>query len=364
MTRHALVVFFLMGGARTSAQSIHDAGSHCALAGPISGSSATGLTAEAGFECQAYGSGRTPWVADHALHVGYAFGPGGIVGNYTGTVRPVGGSPIWSLHIDGASAEYSWFYGIGNETGHPLGDHDYRAREARVVIAPSIAFQPVSHLTVSLGPEIRYRDAERFLPRYFAETQPYGSGQFGVVDGRVSAVYDTRDPGYVDSSGFRIEVSGRNVPGAWDALHAYGTGHAEVAGYTKIPGTPLTINLRAGGDKVWGVAPYQDLAHVGGAGTVRAFFPGRFSGNAAAYQESELFLALGRFNIIAPSTVGILGLNDVGRVSVPGEHSSTWHDGYGGGVWGSFLDRRYFITAVVAHSVEFTEFDAGFGFGW
>ena len=78
MTRHALVVFFLVGGAMAYAQSIRDTGSRCALAGPISGSSATGLTAEAGFACQVYSSGRTPWVADHALHVGARSSTGAI----------------------------------------------------------------------------------------------------------------------------------------------------------------------------------------------------------------------------------------------------------------------------------------------
>jgi hypothetical protein len=343
---------------------LRDAGSWCVPINPASLSSASGFTLEDGVECQAYGFRRIPWAIDNIISAGFTFGPGGIVGSYTGSIRAVGGSPIWSLHVDGTSAEYTWFYGIGNETSRPRPDNDFRAREARVIVAPSIAIQPFSYLTLAIAPEMRYRRAEQILPTYFASTRPYGSGSFGLVDGRLSAVFDTHGEGYSDASRLRIEASGRGVPGAWDARQAYGTAHAEIAWYAPMPNTPLALDVRAGGDKVWGTAPYQDLAHIGGTGTVRGFFPGRFSGDAAAYEESQLFLSLGQITLIAPSTVGILGLNDVGRVFAPGEHSSRWHDGYGGGLWAAFSGRRYLVTVTVAHSVERTVLDAGFGLGW
>ena len=346
---------------------LRDAGSWCIPTNPASFSSTAGFTLENGMDCQAYGFRRIPWAIDNVINVGFTFGPGGIVGDYTGSIRAVGGSPIYSFHVDGTSAEYTWYYGIGNGTGHPLSDDSYRARESRVTVAPSVGIEPISHLTLTIAPELRYRDAEQILPAYFATTpHPYGSGKFGVVDGKFSAVYDTRGTTYADSSGFRLELSGRGVPSAWDATSAYGTAHAEVAGFALIPKTPLTIDLRAGGDKLWGsLAPYQDLPHIGGTGTVRGFFPGRFTGNAALYEESELFLTLGRITLVAPSEIGLLGLNDVGRVFASGEtNASTWHDGYGGGIWGAFLDRRYIITLTIAHSVERTVVDAGFGLGW
>src|SRR5258708_7563079 len=106
MIRRALMSSFLVGGATASAQS---------LVVPDSGPP----TLSAG----------TPDSVRQPRPVGL---------RDAGSVRAVGGSPIWSFHVDGASVEYSWFYGIGNETGHPLGDNDYRAREARVVIAPSV----------------------------------------------------------------------------------------------------------------------------------------------------------------------------------------------------------------------------------
>ncbi|HZS59384.1 MAG TPA: hypothetical protein VFA43_08955 [Gemmatimonadaceae bacterium] len=342
---------------------LRDAGAACTPTNPTTFSSTTGISLETGQQCDVFGFRRVPFALENMFNVGYNIGPGGVVGDYTLTYRSIGGSPIWRFHVEGTSSEYTWFYGFGNETPHPLADNDYRARESRLTIAPSVAIEPVPGLTLSVAPEMRYRDAENTLPRFFALTKPYGSGPFGIVDGYFSAAYDSRHQSYSDTSGLLFELSGHGVPSAWDAVSAYGTAHAEVAGFTSIPSTPLWINLRAGGDKTWGAAPYQDLAHVGGQSTVRGFFPGRYAGDAALYQQSELLITLGQITIVAPATVGLLGLNDIGRVFAAGQSSSRWHDGYGGGVWGSFLSRRYIVKFTVAHGDE-TVFYAGFGLGW
>lgn len=345
---------------------LRDAGSWCQPATVFDGSSVSGVRLETGEQCDVFGFRRIPFAIENTLTAGYTIGPGGVAGTYTGTIRAVDGSPIASLRVDGASAEYVWFYGIGNGTSHPLADNDYRARQARLSVAPTVSFVVAPHLTVSVAPEMRYRDAEQTLPNYFNLTRPYGSGPFGIVDGDVSAVYDTRGQNDSDSSGVRLELSGRGVPAWWTVASAYGTAHAEAATFAIIQHAPLEplVDLRVGGDKVWGTAPFQDLASVGGASTVRALYPGRFSGDAAAYAQAQLFLTLGRMTLLAPASVGILGLNDVGRVFAPDDHSAVWHDGYGGGVWASFFERRYLVTVTVAHSVERTIVEAGFGLGW
>jgi len=145
-----------------------------------------------------------------------------------------------------------------------------------------------------------------------------------------------------------------------------GTVHAEAAGFTTFSQLPLDpiIALRAGGDKVWGTPPFQDLATVGGSTTVRGFYHGRFAGDAAVYLQAEVLLKLAQVGLIAPSDVGILGINDVGRVFVTGQHSSVWHDGFGGGFWASFQNRRYLVNVSIVHSVERTVLYGGVGLGW
>ncbi|MEO7765916.1 MAG: hypothetical protein ABIS01_00775, partial [Ferruginibacter sp.] len=36
---------------------------------------------------------------------------------------------------------------------------------------------------------------------------------------------------------------------------------------------------------------------------------------------------------LLPGTVGLVAFNDIGRVWLPGETSSKWHDGYGTGIY-------------------------------
>lgn len=52
------------------------------------------------------------------------------------------------------------------------------------------------------------------------------------------------------------------------------------------------------------------------------------------YNNFELRLKLFDFNsYLLPGSIGIIGLDDVGRVWMPGETSSRWHNGYGAGIY-------------------------------
>src|SRR6202044_1912615 len=101
-------------------------------------------------------------------------------------------------------------------------------------------------------------------------------------------------------------------------------------------------------------APFQDLPVIGGATTVRGYYNGRFAGDAALYNRTELYVPVFRVALVAPSTVGLMGLNDGGRVFASGSayRSSAWHDGIGGGLWTSFLDNQYLITLTAVHGSE------------
>jgi hypothetical protein len=344
---------------------LRDAGSWCA---PISSgalSTYTGLTIQTGVTCRGYGFRRIPYGIEQTATVGYTIGPGGFVGNYTGSLRATGGSPIWTLGLHGTSAEYTWFYGIGNESPHHLRDDDFRARQSHFTAAPSVAFLAGEHLTLTVGPEVRYWDTER-RPVFFRETQPYGSGGFGTVDGSVGAVLDSRARYATDSDWVRFALSGRAVPSWWNATSTYGSAHAEVGAalvLRPLPTKPL-LHVRVGGDKLWGTAPFQDLPSVGGTTTVRGYYPGRFTGDAAAYGQAELYIPVATITTISPSTIGVMGLNDVGRVFAAGDHSSAWHDGFGGGVWTAFFGNQYLLTLTAVHGSERTVISGGLGVGW
>jgi hypothetical protein len=344
---------------------LRDAGSWCEPISSGAGGTGTGVSVQTGLTCSGFGFRRIPYGVQQTGNVGFNFGPNGVLANYLISVKATGGSPIWSLALAGTSAQYAWFYGIGNETPHHLPDDDFRARQAAVSALPTVAFLPSDHVTLTLGTGVRYWDTER-RPLFFHETQPYGSGAFGTAEGTFAAVVDTRPTNSVDTNHVRAEFSARGVPSWWNSTASYGSIHGEATGFVALRPIPTQPYLRdrIGGDKEWGTAPFEDLPYIGGTTTVRGYYIQRFTGDAALYNQTELYVPLIKVAVVAPSTIGIMGLNDVGRVFAIGNHSDSWHDGVGGGLWTSFLDNQFLLTLTAVHGSERTFVYGGFGTTW
>jgi hypothetical protein len=74
---------------------------------------------------------------------------------------------------------------------------------------------------------------------------------------------------------------------------------------------------------------------------------------------AQLSFIIAHPKLLVPTDLGLVALNDVGRVFFPGEHSSNWHDGYGGGLFVGLFRRTVTVTAVAVHSQERTFFYFG-----
>ena len=216
---------------------LRNAGSWCAPISSGAFATGSGLTVKPGSVQRLRLPARS--VRDQQTgNIGFNFGPNGVLANYLVSVRATGGSPIWSLGFNGTSAQYTWFYGIGNETPHHLPDNDFRARQAYLAATPTVAFVPSEHVTVTLGTGLRYWDTER-RPLFFRETQPYGSGGFGTINGTFDAVYD-----FAPNERYRHESRARRTVRACRAgrlecdVEAYGTVHAEVSGFLVLRPLP------------------------------------------------------------------------------------------------------------------------------
>jgi outer membrane protein assembly factor BamA len=222
-------------------------------------------------------------------------------------------------------------------------------------------------LTVQVGPFLRYWDTGHTAGTLFAVDHPYGAGPFGNLGGLADVRYDTRNVGGLPTKGVLLEVIGRGVPAIWDAQDAYSSVRAQGTAYLTPSGVPLspTLALRAGGMKVWGTAPYQDMAHIGSFAntddpfTVRGFYPDRFTGDAAVWGNAQLSFIVAHPKIIVPTDLGLLVLDDVGRVFLNGAPSGRWHDAYGGGVSLGLFHGAIAGTAIVARSSERTFFYIG-----
>jgi hypothetical protein len=377
------IVYKPTGPSATSEAFERDEGGECAPAPGVNLGSGAGAVIGLGLRCNSFGFRRIPWAFSNSIGLGYQTAAGGGVLDYLGQARRIGSPEVYSLHVVAVSSQFEWFYGegnaagVGNDTAFKNGlDHDepdYRVREAFVEITPGVQIPIGDHTSVTVSPYLRYWQTTQ-LGRYVDSVRPYGVGAFGTVGGIVAAEFDTRDsPGYT-TRGVDVSVAGRAVPAVWNAVSAYETLEASAATYLTPPVLPLhpTLAVRIGGSKVWGDAPYQDLADVGGPATgggpfsVRGGLPDRYTGQAAAYGNTQLEIPFVRTRILVPVMIGLIGLNDVGRVFVPGEASSAsqWHDGYGGGVFFAPAARRTTFSITVVHSTDGTHTYLGFGTGF
>ncbi len=140
--------------------------------------------------------------------------------------------------------------------------------------------------------------------------------------------------------------------------------------YLKYFGTariliPVTLVLKLGGSKNYGrEIPFYRYAHLGQYSNLRGYKRNRFTGDAAAYLNSELRFHLGKVqNLFLPFETGLIGFFDAGRVWLEGNADGRWHPGYGAGFYISPLTRDYLFTLMFESSPEeHLLFRFGFGF--
>ncbi|MGZ3837019.1 MAG: BamA/TamA family outer membrane protein [Flavisolibacter sp.] len=167
------------------------------------------------------------------------------------------------------------------------------------------------------------------------------------------AEWNTKDETVLPAKGFywRTEFTGM---WGWKGSHqSYGQVQSELVFYLPLFGdSSIVIANRIGGGTSIGEPAFFQQLSLGGLSNLRGFYANRFTGRSLFYHSIELRAKLFDFtSYLFPGTVGIVGFNDLGRVWVPGENSSTWHQGYGGGIFIIPAD-LILVQAAVARSVE------------
>jgi hypothetical protein len=262
-----------------------------------------------------------------------------------------GGGSETRFSASATAISFARFNGYGNETGAgPMG-------ETNRIWAPAYRgavqrhFWLTPRLRVAAGPTIQYLQPEVPNGSVADVLRPLGSTAFGAGGVAAEAELDSRNSRRYPRSGVRIQVHATGYPLVWgDAPEAFARGDFAASGYVPLP-LPLepTIALRAAGSRVWGNAPLQEAAFVGGPSTLRGFEFERFAGQSELHANAELRTRVGRVNLLlVKGELGAIALADAGRVFVNGENSSQWHHAYGGGLWFGILDRAAVASLVYA----------------
>jgi hypothetical protein len=311
-----------------------------------------------------YGFRKLPYASQHRVRFGMATEPGTFRADYRGRFRRSASHQFTEVRLFASGFDDLYFHGFGNELAADRPASDYRVTQRQFGFEAAQVVPLGPHVQLQGGPLARYVATEEGAGSVMAELAPYGGNEFGQIGARGGVSYTSNRAPSLGRSGIVVTAGASAYPAWWDVTEGYAEFHGEATGFlhAKAPLEPAVM-LRAGGKSLWGRYPYFEAAYIGERGTVRLGRENRYAGDASSYATAELHLTVGRVFLGVPSSFGIMGLADTGRVWVDGETSSAWHSAVGGGVWLSLLDRANTISLAIARSEEHTaiHFQAGFG---
>lgn len=324
-----------------------------------------------------YGFRRHPFADRQVLRLTYSAQEETFRGSYDGDFRLENSRSSVGLHALASGLEIQRFFGAGNDTTFEGDADDYRVRLRQYVLAPSLGVGLGSHSNLRVGLIGKYSDSDVDANPVLAGGAFYGEGTFGQLGATAAFDVDTTDELALPQRGLRLNVAGSVYPAAWDVEQTFGKVFADARVFLAPSGSwQPTLVLAAGGQKVFGDAPFFESAFLGGRvrlgsyepggqGAVRGLRPQRYAGDGALYGGADLFLPVTRTSFLGiPLQFGLQGFADAGRVYVKGESSSTWHRGYGGGTYFASPGRRNLFSISIARSEARTTFyfRAGLGF--
>ncbi len=242
-----------------------------------------------------YGFRKLPFASRQRIRAGFATGPLSYRVDYRGEFHRENSRAGFLLVARASGIDVLNFHGFGNEIDDPGSAEFYRVTQDAYTVAPLFLFPLTKHGDIAFGPYLKYASTDNRTDRFLATVNPYGSGNFGEVGAGVAFRFDSRNRLHAASRGWTFEVTGRVFPAWWDVVEAFGDVAAEATTFLspKLPLQP-TFAFRAGARKIWGPYPFFESAFIGDAGTVRLGRDNRYAGDASAYGNAELRLALGR----------------------------------------------------------------------
>jgi len=327
----------------------------------------TGVLLGGGVRWQSYGFRTQPFATRISARGGYAPSEGkGMIElkarrNRSNAALFVEGS------ARGSGLEVLHYYGVGNDT--PPGDREAHRVDVTTWLGEGRVGAAFGEgIEVAAGVRLQRSEAGRNEGRYFNDLRDDllgGSDPFhdlAVFGGAEWSGGDGSPPARGAVWG-RVEAA--VSPRLLDVDDAFAKGIANFGALlVPVARAPVSLVVRGGAEKVWGSAPWDRMAFLGGASTLRGWAEDRFAGDAAIFGSSELLLRVGYPQILVPVEVGVFGFAEAGRVFVDGESPGGWHSSVGGGVWFKPFGQPNTLRLGAGRSDEGVRFYGSLGLPW
>ncbi|UEG52404.1 outer membrane protein assembly factor [Mucilaginibacter daejeonensis] len=322
-----------------------------------------GVILTGGFAYTKYGFRKAPYDWRQELLVDYAFGRKSWRIHYNGDFKQAVGNNDIMIHFTSRGPDnISNFFGIGNNTVFQKDSewikffrnrYDYLYGDARLA-------HTYGKVKLSAGVTGQYYHAyqgdndNRYLQVYDKLNpgeQVFSNKTFaGLIAG---AEIDTRNNLLMPTKGVYFETTVRGLQQLNQDNARYGQLLSEFSFYWDARrDSTFVLATRFGGGTTLGDPEFFQQLKLGGSDNLRGFRTWRFTGRSMLYNNVEARIKLFDFNsYLFPGRLGLIAFNDIGRVWSPGESSSQWHDGYGGGFY-LIPAQLLLIQATLARSHE------------
>jgi hypothetical protein len=326
-----------------------------------------GFFVGAGVSIQKQGFQKEPFASSHRLLGRYAFLTKSFRLDYTGYFTDVIRKLDMQVNVDLRTPNFAEnFFGLGNETTFDADEYRssrefnyFRFRSKQYYVNTLFGTKIGKHHSLLFGPAYQSVNVNFIRNDFLAsslgdiEQNPelYALKNYLGVDFRYA--FDSRDEVTLPTKGNLIRLGASAYKGISQAASDY----QQIAGEWRIFHTiriplKLTISNRIGGAHNFGKYEFFQANTLDGNTNLRGYRRNRFAGGSSMYNNTDLRLRLFSFQTyLFPGSLGIIGFHDVGRVWEEGEKSSTWHRGYGGGLWISPVN-MFIFSAEYAISRE------------
>ena len=312
-----------------------------------------------------HGFRKEPYASRQEFWANYSTGRNFFRLIYDGDFKKVFGNNDIEVHAYFRGPHYIRnFFGIGNETVFPdTGSRRinyYRNRFDYLTSDAKVRHSLTKYLSFNAGINFQFYSSSaknnigNFLDsfnRAYPEQDVFDTKYFAGLE--TGLVYDSRNNTIMPTTGIHAQLNITDIKGLNAEKNSYMQFNLEASHYVNLnQDSTIVLANRIGLGTMVGNSDFYQLYYLGGATNLRGFRNYRFAGRSMAYHNIELRMKLFDFvSYLFPGTVGLNLFNDVGRVWQPGESSSKWHDGYGGGVYIQ-PSEQLLIIAQAGHSVE------------
>jgi hypothetical protein len=278
---------------------------------------------------------KFPFAFKQTIGVNYSISQKDFSTTYAGLFpKAVGG---WDLLLNANydAVRWTYFFGLGNETPFFPDDKKYfRLRTAewlanaglsRVFGAGSISISGFYN-----GVRILL-DSGKFITKDYLSTHPENSTTNNFAGGIINYNIMAVDDSIVPIKGITFNANARYIQNLSNGHNSFAHFAGDVEFFIPLVPT-ISLALNAGAATVTGTPKFYQYPAIGGGPNVRGFIRDRFRGKTVFYNSNELRFITNLRSHIMNGKAGLVAFLDNGRVWMPGESSSSWHTGYGGGI--------------------------------